>query len=102
MCLRKVVINPAVVLVAIELLGKTRREVVSYIAGTTKIRRRQKAEQLHHGSVRGGQHIDLAASGDRLTPGPIGIAGRGIKNHPRPGWNRSEEHTSELQSPCNL
>src|SRR5438445_11062119 len=54
MCLRKIVINAAVVLVGIELLGKTRCEVVSYITGSTKIRRRQKAEQLDHGGIRDG------------------------------------------------
>src|SRR5256885_5509142 len=38
--------------------------------------------------------------GQRLTFGPVGRMGR--ERAEKPGRQRSEEHTSELQSPCNL
>src|SRR5256885_6709961 len=59
-------------------------------------------------------HSSAAASGDHLcaegVPGRVGNAGRRRRRWTGGNWSghrhrahrRSEEHTSELQSPCNL
>src|SRR5256885_9843244 len=50
-------------------------------------------------------YTTLFRSGPDLRPGPAlpGDAHRQASQRPRPGQRqRSEEHTSELQSPCNL
>src|SRR2546426_2164961 len=56
----------------------------------------------HHG---GGP--DERSGGGATARGPAGgpaprAAGGGSRSDPIPGHGRSEEHTSELQSPCNL
>src|SRR5256885_4053479 len=40
-------------------------------------------------------------AGGRVQPGVAGHVGAGVVDHPDQP-DRSEEHTSELQSPCNL
>src|ERR1022692_2264794 len=45
----------------------------------------------------------LALIGGKPSPGPLHRRRPPITHHPPPPrYNRSEEHTSELQSPCNL
>src|SRR2546426_8913140 len=38
----------------------------------------------------------------RSPMSPRASTGPSVSNSPRVRWKRSEEHTSELQSPCNL
>src|SRR5215467_16260867 len=53
-----------------------------------------------HGAVRAGWVLPLPGGADRALPDQRAHR-RGVRRRGRPGA-RSEEHTSELQSPCNL
>src|SRR5256885_10829469 len=60
------------------------------------LRGRAEGEAFQRGGLHGGHHLGVAMAQDHRTPG-ADVVGEllGV-------LVRSEEHTSELQSPCNL
>src|SRR5256885_5395123 len=69
-------------------------------SGRSRLRRRRSQGAEDHTPLSGDvPRNDLLAG---ASPGGLGAHGAGLFGRERRARGRSEEHTSELQSPCNL